>query len=229
MWVGVNGQAVNKIGAGAAPAGAIRRRRRVYLQVSPGGGKSWLFRYKIGGRARAMGLGPVRLVTLAQARERAQEARRTLLAGIDPIAARLTERNTARLQAVKDVTFEQCAEQMLASHEAAWRNLKHRAQWSARLRRMPFRFSADLPIRDINTALVLKVLLPLWSTKPETASRLRQRIERVLRWAKSIGYRDGDNPAAWDILRELLPEPGQCAQRAAPSGNADRRSARVHG
>jgi integrase len=180
----------------------------LYLQVGPNGGKAWLFRYKIGGRARAMGLGSVSLVSLAQARDKALEARRTLLDGTDPIATRLAARNAARLQAARDVTFEQCAEQMLASHEAAWRNLKHRAQWRATLATYCFPVFGDLPIREINTTLVMKVLLPLWSTKPETASRLRQRIERVLRWAKSIGYRDGDNPAAWDILRELLPEPG---------------------
>ena len=156
-----------------------------------------------------MGLGPVSLVPLAQARERAQEARRTLLAGMDPIATRIAARNEARLQAARDVTFEQCAEQMLASHEAAWSNLKHRAQWRATLATYAFPVFGSLPIREINKTLVMRALLPIWQSKPETASRLRQRVERVLRWAKSIGYRDGDNPADWDALRELLPEPGK--------------------
>jgi integrase len=180
----------------------------LYLQVGPNGAKAWLFRYKIGGRARAMGLGPVSLVSLAQARERAVQARQALLAGSDPIAARIAAHNAARLQAARDVTFEQCAEQMMDSHQIAWRNLKHRAQWRATLATYAYPVFGSLPVRDINTAMVMKALLPIWKSKPETASRVRQRIERVLRWAKSIGYRDGDNPAAWEILRELLPEPG---------------------
>jgi integrase len=180
----------------------------LWLQISPGGGKSWLFRYKLAGRARAMGLGSVKFVPLAQAREKAEEARRALFAGTDPIAARIAAHNAARLQAARDVTFEQCAEQMMDSHQIAWSNLKHRAQWRATLATYAYPVFGSLPVRDINTAMVMKALLPIWKSKPETASRVRQRIERVLRWAKSIGYRDGDNPAAWDILRELLPEPG---------------------
>ena len=97
---------------------------------------------------------------------------------------------------------------MLASHEAAWRNLKHRAQWRATLATYAFPIFGSLPVREINKTLVMRALLPIWQSKPETANRLRQRVERVLRWAKSMGYCDGDNPASWDILRELLPEPG---------------------
>ena len=92
----------------------------------------------------------------------------------------------------------------------AWRNLKHRAQWRATLATYAYPIFGDLPVRQIDTPLIMKVLLPIWTSKPETASRVRQRVERVLRFATVIGYRSGENPARWrGHLQELLPEPGK--------------------
>jgi hypothetical protein len=105
----------------------------LWLQVGPTGGKAWLFRYKINGRERWMGLGPVEPVPLAEAREKAHEARRALLDKLDPLAARGTAREQARILAAQSMTFAQCAERMIASHEAGWRNPKHRAQWRSTL------------------------------------------------------------------------------------------------
>src|SRR4051812_24105946 len=104
-----------------------------YLQIAAGGTKAWVFRYQRDGRARHMGLGPVSLITLAEAREKAREARRVLLDGADPLASKSERRAAARLEVAKGITFRQCAERMIASHEAAWKNAKHRAQWKSTL------------------------------------------------------------------------------------------------
>src|SRR5918993_5269150 len=93
-----------------------------YLQIAAGGTKAWIFRYQRDGRARHMGLGPVSLITLAEAREKARHARRALLDDIDPLTAKRERRAASRLQAAKGVTFQGCADRMIASHEAAWKN-----------------------------------------------------------------------------------------------------------
>lgn len=178
----------------------------LWLQIAAGGTKSWLLRYQRDGKARQMGLGPVSLVSLADARERARDARRILLDGEDPIEARNAERLAAKIEAAKGMTFEQCAEKYIATHEAAWRNEKHRAQWRNTLKRYANPKIGGLPVSAIDTALVLKVLEPIWGKKPETASRLRGRIEAVIDWATAREYRAGDNPARWrGHLDKLLP------------------------
>ncbi len=177
-----------------------------YLQIATGGTKSWLFRYKRDGKARHMGLGPYSLLTLAEAREKAREARRALLEGIDPLEAKAARRARARLDAARGMTFRQCAERMIASHEAAWKNPKHRAQWKATLATYAYPVFGDLSVGAIDNGLVQKVLEPIWTTKPETAGRVRGRIEAVLDWAKARGYREGENPARWrGHLDKLLP------------------------
>jgi integrase len=177
-----------------------------YLQIATGGTKSWLFRYKRDGKARHMGLGPYSLLTLAEAREKARQARRALLEGIDPLEAKAARRARARLDAARGMTFRQCAERMIASHEAGWKNPKHRAQWKATLATYAYPVFEDLSVSAIDTVLVQKVLDPIWSTKTETAGRVRGRIEAVLDWAKVRGYRDGENPARWrGHLDKLLP------------------------
>src|SRR5215207_9169368 len=177
-----------------------------YLQIAAGGTKAWVFRYKRDGKAHHMGLGPVSLVTLAEAREKAREARRALLDGADPLTARRDRRAAASLQAARGMTFRACAERMIASHEAAWKNPKHRAQWKATLATYAYPAFGELSVSAIDTGLVLKALEPIWTTKPETAGRVRGRIEAVLDWAKARGYREGENPARWrGHLDKLLP------------------------
>jgi len=177
-----------------------------YLQVAAGGTRSWLFRYERDGKGHWMGLGPCALLTLAEARAKARDARRQLLDGADPLATKREKRARARLEAATAITFKQAAERMMASHEAAWKNPKHRAQWKATLSTYAYEVFGDLPVASVDTGLVLKALEPIWTTKPETASRVRGRIESVLDWAKARGYREGENPATWrGHLDKLLP------------------------
>src|SRR5829696_4178708 len=178
----------------------------LWLQVSQWGTKSWLLRYQRDGQARHMGLGPIGLVTLAEARQKAREARKALLDGTDPLDARREKRAQARLATAQGVTFKASAERMIASHEAAWKNPKHRSQWKATLATYVYPVFGELPVAAIDTGLVLKALEPIWNMKPETAGRVRGRIEAVLDWAKARAYREGENPARWrGHLNKLLP------------------------
>lgn len=178
----------------------------LYLRVAPGGSKGWIFRFTREGRTRDAGLGAFPTISLSRAREQAEQCRRLLSAGIDPIEARREEREAARSEAAKLHTFEQCATAFIETHEVGWRNDKHRAQWRSTFAAYAYPVFGKVPVQAINTELVLKVLKPLWAEKPETASRLRQRIERVLSWAKVRGYREGENPAQWrGHLDHLLP------------------------
>jgi integrase len=177
----------------------------LYLQVSKNGA-SWIYRYMIAGRAREMGLGPRALFGLAEARAKALDARKLRYQGIDPIEARRTERAKARLDVAKAMTFNQCAEAYIAAHRAGWRNDKHAGQWEATLATYAAPVMGSLPVQSIDTGFVMKVIEPLWSTRPETASRLRGRVEAVLDWAAARGYRTGENPARWrGHLDKLLP------------------------
>src|SRR5262249_33128503 len=153
-----------------------------------------------------MGLGPARDVSLAEARERAREARRLRRVGVDPIDAKRERQAADRLDAAKMITFAQCGAAYIENHRAAWKSQKHAAQWEATLRTYAYPVFGNLPVAAVDTALVIKVLDPIWTTKPETASRLRGRIEAVLDFAKVRGYRDGENPARWKgHLKEALP------------------------
>jgi integrase len=178
----------------------------LYLRVTPDGAKNWVLRYMLDRRPRWMGLGPLSLYGLADARTRALDARRKRHDGIDPIDARRAERARQRLDAAKAITFKQCAETYIASHSAGWRNEKHKYQWPATLNAYAYPVIGALPVQAVDTALVLKVLEPIWTTKSETASRVRQRIETILDFAKVRGYREGENPARWrGHLDKLLP------------------------
>ena len=165
----------------------------LYLQVAKGGGRSWVFRFQRQGRARWMGLGSVDLVSLKEARLKTLEARRVLLEGRDPIDSRHAVKQTQQ----NAVTFREAAERYIEAHKAGWRSQKHAAQWSSTLETYVFPVFGDLPAGEINTELVMQSLDPIWSTKVETASRIRGRIESILDWAKARGYRQGDNPARW--------------------------------
>jgi integrase len=187
--------------------------RQLYLQVSPSGSKSWLFRFARKGREHWMGLGPYPDVSLAEARQNAFEARRLLREGVDPIDARRTARNAARLEEARGLTFKDCAERYIAAHEAGWRNAKHRAQWRSTLETYAFPALGELPVAAIDTALVMKVLEPIWQAKPETAGRVRGRMESVLDWAAARNYRTSDNAARWrGHLDKLLPARSRLAR-----------------
>jgi integrase len=187
----------------------------LYLQVSKFKTTSWLFRFMRDGVAKSMGLGPLGTISLAEARERARKARQGLLDDIDPLAAKRQARVEHKLEAAKAMTFKAAADAYIKANEASWKNEKHVAQWHATFnetkrgkRPYPAATAAinDLPVAAIDTALVHKVLEPIWRKTPETASRVRGRIERVLAWATVAGHRSGDNPARWaGHLAQLLP------------------------
>jgi integrase len=174
---------------------------RLYLAIDANGRKRWIFRYQLKGKQRDMGLGIPLDVSLADARLAADKANGLLRQGIDPIDNK-KQASTAQATAL----FGEFIEEFLAAKESGWKNPKHRAQWRATLATYAAPLNA-LPVNKISTADVLSVLTPLWQAKPETASRLRGRIEAVLDAAKSKGHRTGENPAAWaGNLAHLLPK-----------------------
>lgn len=185
----------------------------LYLQVTASGGRSWIFRYMLKGRAREMGLGPFQLVSLAEARLLAQTCRQQRYAGVDPIDARRSSREKAERDASGVMTFKQCAESYIASHSAGWRNEKHGDQWRNTFKTYAWDHIGPLPVQEVGVDHVIKILEPIWSSKTETASRLRGRIESVLDWATARGFRRGENPARWrGHLDQLLPPPSKVRQ-----------------
>jgi integrase len=169
----------------------------LYLSISANGGRRWVFLYRWRGTTIELGLGSARDVTLAQARELAAENRALLARGTSPKDARKPQVSAA---------FGECADGLIEAMRPSWRNAKHAAQWEMTLREYaaPLR---HLPVQEITTTEVLSVLKPLWQTRPETASRVRGRIERVLDAAKAQGLRTGENPARWrGHLDQLLPK-----------------------
>ena len=170
-------------------------------------GRAWVFRYTRRGKTRYLGLGPLALVDLQAAREAALANRKLLHAGEDPIEHAKAQRATEALAATSSMVFDDCCAAYLAAHRDGWRNPKHRQQWENTLATYASPVIGKLQVAAIDTALVLRVLEPIWKTKPETASRLRGRIERILGWAVVKGFRaDTPNPARWtDNLDHLLP------------------------
>ena len=183
----------------------------LYLQIDRNANRSWIFRYGPQGR-RYFGLGPTHTITLAEAREKARDCRKLLLEGRDPIAEKQARKAAARIEAAKRITFAEAAETYITDHHAAWKNEKNRTQWRNTLRDYAYPVIGKLPVAAIDTGLVLRVLQPIWTTKTETAARVRMRIERILSWATVQGFRSGDNPARWDKhLDNLLPAQAKVA------------------
>lgn len=181
----------------------------LWLQVSEAGGKFWIFRFTLNGRARWMGLGPAHTVSLAEARDHALECRKMVRAGIDPIEFRNAKdrqyaSELARAMATS-VTFAECSKRYIAAHQEGWKNAKHKAQWESTLATYCEKMN-DTPVSVITTGQVMDCLNPIWTTKAETASRLRGRIEAILDYAKVMEWREGENPARWKgHLDHLLP------------------------
>lgn len=145
----------------------------LYLQITKGGVKSWLFRYMKNGNARGMGLGPLHTVSLADARVLALAARKQLLEGVDPLDAKEQHRASSKAAAARTKTFDDCAEAYIEAHRSGWKNAKHADQWTNTLDTYASPHLGSLPVSEIDTALVMKVLEPIWAEKTETASRLR--------------------------------------------------------
>jgi hypothetical protein len=159
----------------------------LYLVVDPSGAKRWVLRTIVQGKRRDIGLGGLRLVSLAEARTKAQEYRKLAREGGNPIEVRRKERTNVP-------TFAEAAEITLEQHRAGWKNEKHATQWMASLQLHVFPVFGNKRVDHIETADVLRALSPIWLSKPETARRARQRISTILDWAKAAGHRSGDNP-----------------------------------
>ena len=156
--------------------GTYRVSKSLYLQIGPAGTKAWLFRYMKDGVAHGMGLGPLDLVTLAEARDKALLCRRMLFDGKDPLEERRGKRLQALLATAGKVTFKTCTERYIDAHATGWRNRKHRQQWTSTLTTYAYPVMGDLPVGVIDTGLVMQVLEPIWQTKTQTASRVRGRM-----------------------------------------------------
>ena len=178
----------------------------IYLQVTGAGARSWIFRFMLEGKPREMGLGSLKGVGLAAARAKAAQCRALLADGVDPIAARKGEQAARTVADARAITFDESAEAYIKAHGATWRNPKHHSQWKTTLATYVSPVFGKLPVQAVDVSLVMKVLEPIWTTKPETAARIRGRIESILNWAKARGYRSGENPAQWKgHLDNLLP------------------------
>ena len=184
----------------------------LYLQVSKSGSKSWIMRYTLDGKPCEMGLGSFVTFTLAEARQRATAQRKLLADGIDPLATKHGDLLARRMADANIITFDKAATAFIEANSPAWRNAKHGDQWRNTLATYASPVIGALPVSKIETAHVLRILTPIWSTKTETATRVRGRIEKILDWAKVQGDRRGDNPAAWrGHLSEALPTPSKVA------------------
>ncbi len=184
----------------------------LWLQISKAGTKSWVFRFKspLTEKAREMGLGSINTYSLAEARSRAAEVRKIVSAGRDPISERDADRQRIKLTTAMAMTFDECADAYIEAHRAGWKNPKHVTQWENTLATYASPVIGSLPVASVDMPLALKILEPIWTTKNETASRLRGRIEAVLDWATVRGYRSGDNPARWKgHLDKVLPAPNK--------------------
>jgi integrase len=180
----------------------------LYMQVRVGQGtRSWLFRYSRNDTNQWMGLGSVEDKPFTEARDEAAMLRVLVKRGEDPIASKREVEAKRQIESKAQApTFDECAKQYIASHESGWKNPKHFAQWKSTLETYAGPVIGKTRVDEITVEDVLKVLKPIWIDKPETASRLRGRIEKVLGWAAAMTFRTGENPAAWTgALQHLLP------------------------
>lgn len=178
----------------------------LWLYVDKTGAKRWVLRYMRNRRAREIGLGSEAVVSLTDARKKAFSAKLQISKGEDPLEIRKQEEARKQAEAAKAMIFRQAAAECIADRQPGWRNEKHAAQWMSTLEHYAFPVIGNTPVDEVDTDSVLKVLRPIWSTKTETANRVRGRIETILDWARVHGYRQQDNPARWrGHLSAILP------------------------
>jgi len=190
---------------GAYPVGKVAG---LYLQVSSETARSWILRVKIGDKRREIGLGAYPAVSLKDAHTKAQAERDKIRAGVDPILARKAAESALRLAHASEITFNEAAKKFIDSRSHGWKNAKHGEQWKNTLAEYAEPILGKMLVRHIAREHVLQVLEPIWTSKTETASRVRGRIESVLDWARVKGYRTGENPALWrGNLDHLLAKP----------------------
>lgn len=183
------------------------------LQIQASGARSWLLRVVVGGKRREIGLGGYPGVTLAEAKKKASIKRADIESGIDPIQKRRADKSKLLADQAAAKTFEQTAKAYMAAHEAGWKNAKHGQQWRNTLETYAYPVIGSILVGDVKLTHVMQILEPIWTTKTETASRLRGRIENVLDYAIARGHRSGDNPARWrGHLDKLLAAPSKVAK-----------------
>ena len=195
--------------------------------------RSWVLRAMIAGRRRALGLGPYPAVTLAGAREKAEILHRDIRENRDPLMLKRQERSKAQATAARAMTFQKAAEQYIEERRKNWKNLKHAQQWENTLKTYAYPVIAEVQVAEVDKAMVLKIIKPIWAEKTETANRVRDRIKLILSWAKAHGLRDGDNPAEWrGHLEHALVAPTKMAtiahQPALPVSAVGAFVARLH-
>jgi integrase len=200
------GRPINRLSArtvASAQPGYYADGGGLYLQVTDAGAKSWVFRYQRNQKRREMGLGPVAVVSLQEARLAAAHQRKVLASGEDPIAAR---------RPAQGASWGDCVDTYLTAHQAGWKNDAQLEQWTNSL--LAYGPDRAMPVAAVDTPSVLKCLQPIWTTKTETATRVRGRIERVWDLARVSGYVHGENPARWrGHLDKMLPKPSKVAKR----------------
>jgi integrase len=189
----------------------------LYLQIRDQGTRSWLYRYWVDRKPKVIGLGAAKDFTLAEARDKAERLRLAIRDGADPAdekkarrSARKAERAAASAGSAAVPTFEQCAREYIRSHEASWRNDKHRAQWPSTLKAYVYPVIGNKAVDQVGIDEILAILKPIWTTKAPTAGNIRGRLDKIFGWATAMGYRSGDNPASRDgPLQHLLPSIGK--------------------
>lgn len=179
----------------------------LYLQISPSGSRSWIFRFTIAGRSREMGLGPLSLVSLALARKEAAANRQLVKERVDPIESRnKVDRDRLFKVGAGSTTFRLASEAYIEDRKATWKNAKHAQQWTNTMATYAYPFIGDSDVRDIDTEMIVRVLQPIWMKKAETARRVRGRIKAILDAEAVLGHCSGDNPARYvDHLDRVLP------------------------
>ena len=196
----------------------------LYLNISKDGTKSWLYRYQLNGKRRWMGLGSyhTKSNTLAMARVKAVEAKTLVNRGVDPIDQQSTENENKKAavrkfnkdKKLKSMTFQVCTENYIDVMKAQWSNEKHIQQWTNSLTTYAFPIFGDMPVKDIDVEHVRLCLDPIWNTKTETASRVRQRIESIISYAIANKFRETSNPAIWKgLLDQFYPKPEKVKQK----------------
>lgn len=200
---------VRRLGPGVHAVGGVAG---LYLSVGDGGASSWTLRAMVGTRRREIGLGPFPETTLAMAREKARAAKEAIRQGRDPVEERRAAR-AALVAAQQRMTFATATDTYLALRESEFRNPKHAAQWRTTLETYAHPVIGNVPVADVELGHVVAVLEPIWTTKTETASRVRGRMESVLSWATVAGHRQGDNPARWrGHLDQVFPAPSKVSR-----------------
>ncbi len=213
-------RAINKLNVRQVAALKVAGRHTdgggLYLRITPAGGRSWVFMTASGGKRQEIGLGAAASISLATARRLATEMREAIATGLDPRTVLTPQTDTAE-PAVP--TFGAFAEEYISGVEQGWRNPIHRQQWRNSLRDHA-KPVLDIPVDQLSTDHVLAVLQPIWMSKPETAKRIRGRLERIIDAAKARGHRPRDsiNPATWrGHLSVLLPAPSKLARGHHPA------------